>query len=248
MRKIKIKFAQGNAKLSKRVAILSLPAGYSCPGARDCLSRANKVTGKIADGRHTEFRCFAASAEALFRNIRISRWRNFDALRTAGSVKATVDIISSSLPKRAKLVRMHGSGDFFSQSYFDAWCQVSRLHPDRVFYGYTKALNFWTARLDSIPENMKLVASRGGRFDHLIAQHGLRSCRVVYSEQEATDLGLELDHDDSHVYKGKGDFALLLHGTQPAGSEAGKAYSALKRDGQAGYSGIGQWFSEQKKG
>ena len=29
----------------------SLPSGYSCPGASECLSKADKDTGKITDGK-----------------------------------------------------------------------------------------------------------------------------------------------------------------------------------------------------
>jgi hypothetical protein len=39
------------------------------------------------------------------------------------------------------------------------------------------------------------TASRGGRDDHLIEEHSLRSARVVYSEAEADALGLEIDHE-----------------------------------------------------
>jgi len=50
---------------------------------------------------------------------------------------------------------------------------------------------------------------------------------VVFSEEEAAKLGLEIDHDDSHAYKGDKSFALLLHGTQPKGTMAAKAKNKL---------------------
>ncbi len=237
----RLKFARGNAKLDKKVGIFSLPAGHTFPFASLCQSRSDRITGKIKDGKNTQFRCFAASAEALFKNIRVSRWNNFEALRKAKTTDAMAAVIHFSLPD-TQLVRIHGSGDFFSQAYFDAWIKVARDNPLVTFYGYTKALPFWIARLEQIPSNLHLVASEGGTHDALINQHGLRFAKVVYSEKQAIDTNLEIDHDDSHVFAFKGNFALLLHGTQPAGSEAGKAYSALKRQGQSGYSGIGEYF------
>ena len=134
------------------------------------------------------------------------------------------------------MVRIHVSGDFYSQSYFDAWCKVARARPDMTFYAYTKSLRFWVARLDEIPPNLILTASAGGRYDALILEHGLRYARVVFSEDEAVKAGLELDHDDSHAQKHGPNFALLLHGTQPAGSEASKALVQLRRKGFTGYS------------
>ena len=55
----------------------------------------------------------------------------------------------------------------------------------------------------------------------------LKYARVVFSEEEAAKLGLEIDHDDSHAYGGDESFALLIHGTQPSGSMAAKAKNKL---------------------
>lgn len=228
-------FAKGNAKLGKSTVTFSLPAGFTCPAAHLCLSRADKLTGHITDGKHTQFRCYAASNEALFKNIRISRWNNFEALR-GKPLQDMVALLNTSIPhKGTKLVRFHSSGDFFNQDYFDAWLEVARLNPDLIFYGYTKALPFWIARKDVIPSNFHLVASRGGRYDNLIEPNKLRSVLVVFTEKEAKAKSLKIDHDDSLVWNYKGDFAILLHGTQPAGSEAGKAWQKIKTKGRGGY-------------
>jgi hypothetical protein len=87
-----------------------------------------------------------------------------------------------------------------------------------------------------IPKNFVLNASRGGLHDALISQYSLKSAEVVFSNKEAEDKGLEIDHDDSHAYKSGKSFALLIHGTQPAGSAASKALSALRKEGWTGYS------------
>ena len=134
-------------------------------------------------------------------------------------------------------MRIHVSGDFFTQSYFDAWCVVAEDNPDVLFYAYTKSLHFWVISLGYLPENLVLTASVGGKYDRYIHTHKLRYAQVVYSEQEAKDLKLPIDHDDTHAMKQGGSFALLIHGAQPAGSEAAKALSVLKKAGKGGYSG-----------
>jgi len=56
----------------------------------------------------------------------------------------------------------------------------------------------------------------------------------VFSEAEAVDLGLFIDHDDSHAANPTWrdeSFALLIHGTQPKGTEAATALKALKGKG-----------------
>ena len=223
--------------MHKDTAIFNIPAGHTCLFAKLCRSNANRETGKITDGPHTEFRCYATLPENLFKNVRESRWRNFELLKQAKTVIGMANLIESSIigKENIKLVRMHSSGDFFSQSYFDAWLLFAQQHSELTVYGYTKALPFWIKRLNSIPANMKLVASRGGTHDVLIDALGLRSVKVVFSEEEAKKLGLELDHDDCLCWKGTGDFGILLHSTQPAGSEAGRAWYKISKQGPGGY-------------
>lgn len=230
-----LNFGRGNAKLGKETYTFSLPAGWSCPFAVDCLSKADRSTGAIADGKRTEFRCFAASAEAIYTNVRQSRWNNFEQLKGL-SKSAMVKLIESSLPVDAGKVRIHVSGDFFNQVYFDAWCQVAKNRPDTIFYAYTKAVTYWVKRLEVVPSNFVLTASRGGSHDLLIDLHGLRSATVVFSVAEAEKLNLEIDHDDSHASSPGDDFAILLHGVQPAGSNAAEALRDLKKQGIHGYS------------
>ena len=70
----------------------------------------------------------------------------------------------------------------------------------------------------------------------MIEHCDLRSAKVVFSEAEAEKLGLEIDHDDSHAARPSmrdQDFALLIHGTQPAGSAASKALQVIKKKARA---------------
>ena len=231
----KLNFALNNAKLTKRVAILSLPAGWSCPFAKMCLAKVDRVTGKLTTGKDATIRCFATTPELLFRNVRESRWHNWELLQAAKTPQGMADLIARSLPPSASLCRPDASGDFFNQNYFDAWVLVAANDPNRIFYAYTKALPFWVKRLGQIPANLHLVASWGGTHDHLIGEYGLRSAKVVFSEAEAKELGLEIDHDDSHVWNYAGDFAILLHGSQPKGSAAAIAWEKIKRHGRGGY-------------
>lgn len=235
---MKLTFGKANAKLvklektlGKKVVTFSLPSGFACPGALDCLSRANRETGKIQDGAATKFRCFQASAESLYPSLRKMVWNNFEAIRSFGNnVNELAKFISGSLPKKFDVCRVHIGGDLFSQDYFDAWMEVARLNPSKTFYAYTKSLNFWMARMGQVPSNFELTASRGGKFDYLIDAHGLKCSEVVFSEAEAAAKGLEIDHDDSHAAIGKTSFALLIHGMQPAGSVASKALSAINKN------------------
>ena len=231
-----LKFGEPNAKLKKMLKKLSLklktftlPAGHTCPGAMDCLSRADRETGKIKDGPNTLFRCFAASAEAVYPSLRKMVWHNFELIKATlkNGVDACADLICESLPKKFDVLRVHIGGDYFSKQYLQAWIEVAKRNPDKVFYSYSKSLHFF--KQFALPENLVLTASRGGKYDDMIDLHGWKEALVVYSEQEAIDKGLEIDHDDSHAAFGSENFALLIHGTQPKGSLASQALQAIKR-------------------
>lgn len=225
-----LKFGRGNAKLGKEVYTFSLPAGYTCPNANICLSKANRETGKITDGKHTQFRCYAASAEALYSNVRDSRWRNLSLIKgkTANEI---AELIIKSIPKKAMIVRVNQSGDMFSEEYFLAWINVAQHFPERKFYFYTKMISFWIKYKDLIGDGYKPgtvpniipTASYGGNQDNLIESARLRSARVLYYKHEAKPLGLKFDHTDKKAQRFGPDFALIIHGINPKGSEAAKA-------------------------
>ena len=243
MNKNLLRFGDPNSKLKKLIKKLgltlktfTLPAGWTCPAAKDCLSRANRETGKIQDGPDTLFRCFAASAEATYPSLRKMVWYNFDLIKNTmfnawrykkDKAQAIADLIHDSLPKKFDVMRVHVGGDYFSVDYLKAWIEVAKRNPDKVFYSYSKSLHFF--KQFALPENLVLTASRGGKYDELIDLHGWKEALVVYSEQEAKERGLEIDHDDTHAAFGKENFALLIHGTQPKGSAASLALSAIKR-------------------
>jgi Gene product 88 len=230
----KLKFGRGNAKLASKIYTFSLPAGHSCPGALKCFAKADQQTGKLQDGPSQTFRCFAAGDESRYPNVRRLRWHNFDLLKgkTREEMKA---LILESLPSDAKIVRLHVSGDFFSDAYFLAWMDVANTKPETLFYTYTKSLSIWLRHRPSVPANFKLTASEGGKHDDLIESKSLKFAKVLFSIEEAQELSLEIDHDDSHAYGSDKSFALLLHGKQRKETPAAKAMSALRRAGYKGY-------------
>ena len=208
----------------------SLPSGYSCPFALDCLSKADKDTGKITDGIHTRYRCFSATTEAYAKQARNQRWHNFDILRHL-DYQSMVDVLHASLPSKCDICRVHVGGDFFNQKYFDAWMEVARLNPETIFYAYTKSLPYWIERINSIPTNFVLTASRGGRYDNLIDKHNLKVAEVVFSLEEAKQKNLPIDHNEYHAINNTGNFALLIHGTQPKNTPASIAIKELNNKG-----------------
>jgi len=261
----KVKAIKAYLENKRKVYSLDLLSGFSCPYARDCLSKVKEKEGKktIVDGPNTQWRCFSASQEVVYPALYNLRKNNFDYLVSKirngqkslnWGRKELADDIESQLPKDLGVLRIHVGGDFFSQTYFDAMALVARRNPDKLFYAYTKSLGMWICRIGQLTDNFVLTASRGGRLDHLIDENNLRSVTVVADpivcekvgklkhHKRMPKLGLPydhfpIDHDDSHAAdpsKRNQDFALLLHGIQPAGSDSGKALRSLKGIGTYG--------------
>jgi hypothetical protein len=248
-----LKFSEANAKIralatvagikpylqnKRKVFSFDLLSGHNCPYAKDCLSKAVEQPNgsrKIEDGKHTEFRCFSASQEVLFTNLYNLRKNNTEILSVAArdGYSVAASHLLAAMPRNAGVIRIHVGGDFNTSVYFQAWLEVAKRRPDLLIYAYTKSLPFVVKHIKAVNElpNFVLTASYGGKRDELIVKHGLRYAKVVKSEAEALELGLPIDHDDSHAadptMKGV-SFALLVHGPQKAGSDWGVAMRKLR--------------------
>lgn len=174
----------------------NLPSGFSCPFALDCLVKVDRETGKF-NNKSTSYKCYSAMAER-FPSCRDSRWRNFDFVRSGGVPE---------IPPKAKAVRIHASGDFYSQSYFDMWLEVCRNNPNVEFWAYTKSVKYWVARINDIPRNLVLTASRGGRTDNLIDEYKLKNVEVIKRVEDAN--GRPIDNGDDQARQPNVNFCLL---------------------------------------
>ena len=175
----------------------NLPTGHSCPFAKDCKIKVDRETGKF-DTIGKVYRCYAASAER-FPGVRKSRWTNYKDMLKGKAIE---------IPKDATHIRIHSSGDFFSQKYFDTWLKVARQNPNVKFWAFTKSIQFWVNRLDVIPKNFTLQASKGSIQDNLIKEYDLKFAEV-FPTLESIPKGMPIDTDDSLAMSGDKSFALL---------------------------------------
>ena len=213
-----LKFSNSNAKLNKipqwldvrksDIKIFNLTPVESCPYAYDC----QKI-----------YKCYAISLEEYRTDFKAQNKYNFDLLRKHHkSIDKMADLINSSLPK-AKVIRIHSSGDFFNDRYLKAWLKTARNNKDIIFYAYTTSIPFWINNLDEINSlnNFKLIASLGtNNQDYLIKKYNLQFSKVVYSENEAKQLGLKVDYDERMAISQTDNFALVIHGTQSKNHES----------------------------
>lgn len=100
---------------------------------------------------------------------------------------------------RGKYVRIHDSGDFFSEDYLLLWLKIALLTPDVTFYCYTKEVSMFKRIVEyDCPKNFRYLYSLGGKEDYLIDLELDRHADVFpddaaileagYANQDASDL------------------------------------------------------------
>jgi hypothetical protein len=175
----------------------NLPTGSTCPFALECKVTVDRQTGKF-DVKKGQYRCYAASPER-FPAVREHRWRNFEYVKQG---------MKPIIPKDCKAIRIHASGDFFNQAYFDMWLEIARENPSLEIWAYTKSLGYWVKRIDEIPSNLILTASYGGREDYLIEKHNLKNVKV-YENPSLVPTDRPIDNNDDWARKPQINFALI---------------------------------------
>jgi len=201
-------FTTGNTHLGKGVWTWTLPAGITCPGAFLCKAWTDE-SGCLKRGGGSKFCCYAARAER-FPNVRLKARLNYDLVRN-GAREEIADIIHLLIPLKAKKIRIHAGGDFFSLDYTLAWFDVCERNPNIRFWAFTKSIHLIDearCRKLGIPSNLKITQSLGGRYDH-IRVHGVHTSQVFLTRKEAEESGLPIDTDDSLPMLGECDFALI---------------------------------------
>jgi len=97
------------------------------------------------------------------------------------------------LDNGAACIRIHDSGDFFSDDYLAAWLRIAQHNPSVLFYAYTKEVTRFrhVISLTNYPRNFLWVYSLGGKEDHLLdlAEGGDRHADVFPNEAAIVEAG-----------------------------------------------------------
>ena len=136
--------------------------------------------------------CYARNGTYLFRNVKQAHARNLKMVldNLEGWKSAMVAELQAKKFRDGKHVRVHDSGDFFSDDYLSAWLEVARQVPDVVFYAYTKEVKRFKRLVEGkAPENFRWLYSLGGKQDHLIDRVNDRHAEVFPSEAALEEAG-----------------------------------------------------------
>jgi len=135
------RMAKGNSKLDNSMLIFDLPAGKKFSCCCDCVG------------------CCAKKAQVQYSPTNLFRRVNFEL------AKHNLDILEYLIQEQlnhsntCKTVRIHSSGDFFSDEYIAMWHRIIKNNPELNFYAYTKVDKVFNFKAILKNSNFNLVLS-----------------------------------------------------------------------------------------
>jgi len=144
--------------------------------------------------------CYARNGTYLFKNVRGRHIQNLEYILEEPKRWFSQMFNEVNQPKMLnKYVRIHDSGDFFSEAYLKMWLLIASLTPQVTFYCYTKEVSMFKKIVEpECPKNFRYLYSMGGKEDHLINKETDRHADVFpddaaildagYGNQDASDL------------------------------------------------------------
>ena len=194
----------------QRLFNFGIPAGFSSTGLKTC-----PMAGTCAIG------CYAKAGAYIWGNVKpayehrlaITQQANFKELMNAELRR-----------KRASVVRIHDSGDYYSLDYIMAWFAIMIENPTVKFYSYTKMVPLFL-RLEQqsrIPANFTLIYSFGGLADKQIDITKHRHSAVFPDRATLDAAGYAYASEDDLVAVGSNPrIGLVYHGGKAKAWTAG---------------------------
>lgn len=195
-----LKWSRGNSKVTKLDAVsFGIPALQSADGFKTC-----PMAGACAAV------CYARQGMYIMPNVKASREYNLLVARRS-LVEFEAKAIQDLHGITARYIRVHDSGDFFSQGYLDSWGRIAAAFPGKVFYAYTKSLHLDFSKL---PSNFRVTQSQGGKLDSKIDQSKPHS-RIFASHSARKAAGYSNGSEtDTLAIRGTVKIGLVYHGTK----------------------------------
>jgi len=161
----------------------------TCPFAKDCVKY-----------------CYAQKGAYSWSNVKPAFEKRYELTKDSNFVQIMTDAIKS---KKATHIRIHDSGDFYSNKYILDWFTIAVNNPNVVFYFYTKSIVLFQGI--ELPKNMFSIYSYGSKNDHLIDTKKDRHAKIFDSLDELLKAGYtDCSKNDLNIINTK-KVGLILH-------------------------------------
>lgn len=163
----------------------------TCPYAKDCIAN-----------------CYARQGAYTWSNVK----QAYEARLTITLQDDFIQVMDKEIKKKkAKAIRIHDSGDFYSVEYLDKWIAITQLNPDVQFYAYTKSIPYFENKI--LRNNFIVIFSNGGK---ITIPDGSRHSQV-FESLEAMELAgyINANDDDTQAWANESNkIGLVYHGNK----------------------------------
>lgn len=205
-----LKWSRDNKKLAKTTGMgVYNIVGFGIPADTDF--QANGESLNTCPGAFAcRAVCFAKQGAYNWKTVRAARTHNLNLSLTADFANMVVSDLRRM--RKVDTVRIHDSGDFYNQEYYNKWCDIARALPHVTFYAYTKTVNM--DLFGNKPNNLQITQSLGGKHDNLVNLNRPHS-RIFATHDDRIAAGYENgESSDALAIEGVVQIGLVYHGVR----------------------------------
>tara|TARA_R100000951_G_scaffold16761_1_gene13375 strand:- start:235 stop:840 length:606 start_codon:yes stop_codon:yes gene_type:complete len=145
-------------------------------------SQSGKLTCPFAD-KCIKY-CYAQKGSYSWGNVKPAFEKRYELTKT----DRFVDEISKEIVrKKPDFIRVHDSGDYYSNKYRDKWFTLMSRFKDVKFYSYTNSIPLFRGK--DLPDNFCTIYSDGGKLAHTIDKTTERHSMVFKGIDEMLQAG-----------------------------------------------------------
>ncbi len=204
-----IKWTTGNEKLNKDNGGIYNIVGYGIPADYDFEVNGVKMN-TCPSALACRAICYAKQGSYRWKTVKAAREYNLHMSLREDFVNLVIEDLKRM--KKVNVVRIHDSGDMYSEEYYNKWCDIAKALPHLIFYAYTKSVDF--DLYSNKPENMRITQSLGGKHDNLV-NLGLPHSRIFATVEDSIKAGyVDGNSNDLPAIEGVTNIALVYHGNK----------------------------------
>jgi len=178
-----------NSKLAKTSKAIGFKVvNFGIPAYKDAQGKVTCPFANVEDVTSPCHMCYARKGAYIWPTAKNAyQWR-YEQTKLDSFVD---DMVRDIVRTKAKFVRVHDSGDYYSREYINKWLAIANALPDVRFYSYTKSVRLWKAVIDAgmMPDNYDIIFSQGSKEDAYVDVNVDRHAKVFPTYEDMNIAG-----------------------------------------------------------
>lgn len=195
-----------NSKLKKTSKVIGAKVvNFGIPAYK---SQSGKLTCPFAD-ECIKF-CYAQKGAYIWSNVKPAFEKRYEATKR----EDFIEVMQKELDrKKPAYVRVHDSGDYYSEAYLQKWLTIAKNNPHIRFYSYTNSVAMLKGAI--LPDNYDIIFSDSGKQKHLIDPATDRHTKIFKSYEDLYSEGyanaMESDLNATKWFSNSNKVGLVFH-------------------------------------